>query len=59
MKSNDDNLYALTVRQTPKSRWGWKLLAPNHKQDPRRRQDLKRCAPKRNLWAFNGPEELR
>jgi len=59
MKSNDDNLYASTVRQTPKSWWGWKLLAPNRKQDPRRRQNPKLRAPRRNVWALKGPEELR
>jgi hypothetical protein len=59
VKSNDDNLYAPTVRQTPRSWWGWKLLAPSRKQDPRRRQDLKRLAPKRSVWALKGPEELR
>jgi len=58
MTSNDDNLYASTVRQTPKSWWGWKLLAPNHKQAPKPRQDLRRQATKRNVWALKGPEEL-
>ena len=59
MRSNDDNLYASTVRQTPKSWWGWKLLAPSTKQDPRRRQNLKRLAPVQSVWALKGPEELR
>jgi hypothetical protein len=59
MRSNDDNLYASTVRQTPKSWWGWKLLAPNRKQDPRERQNLKRLTPKKSVWALRGPEELR
>jgi len=59
MRSNDDNLYASTLRQTPRSWWGWKLLAPSRKQDPRQRQNLKRLAPKRNVWALSGPDELR
>lgn len=59
MKSKDDNLYAATVRQTPKSWWGWKLLAPNHKQDPKRSQNLKRLPPRQSVWALKGPEELR
>ena len=59
MKSNDDNLYASTVRQTPKSWWGLKLLAPSRKQDPRQRQNPKRLAPKKSVWALKGPEELR
>lgn len=59
MKSNDDSLYASTVRRAPKSWWGWRLLGPSRKQDQRQRQDLKRLAPKRNVWALKGPEELR
>jgi hypothetical protein len=59
MKSNDDNLYASTVRQTPKSWWGWKLLAPSRKQDPTQRQSPRRPAPKKSMWALGGPEELR
>jgi len=59
MKSNDDNLYAPTVSQTSKSWWGWRLLAPNRKQDPRQRQNLKRLAPKKSVRALRGPEELR
>jgi hypothetical protein len=59
VKSNDDNLYAATVRQTPRSWCGWKLLALGRKEDPRRRQSLKRLAPRRNPWALQGPDELR
>jgi hypothetical protein len=59
MKSNDDNLYAATVRQTPKSWWGWRLLEPSRKQDPRQRQNLKLRTPKKSVWALRGPEELR
>ena len=58
MKSNDDNHYASTVRQTPRSWWGWRLLAPSRKEDPMPGLNLKRVAPKRSVWALKGPEEL-
>ena len=59
MKSNDDNLYAATVRQTLKFGWGGKPKAPNHNQAPRRRQNLNRPTPMQNPWALTGPVELR
>ena len=59
MRSKDDNLYATTVRQTTKSWWGWRLLAPGRKEEPGSRPHPKRPAPKRSMWALRGPEELR
>jgi|WetSurMetagenome_2_1015567.scaffolds.fasta_scaffold176708_2 hypothetical protein len=60
MKSNDDNLYASTVLQALKLGWGRKQQqAPSFKQAPKRKQNLKRVAPKQNMWALTGPDELR
>jgi hypothetical protein len=59
MESNDDNLYTATVRQTPKFGWGWKLGVLNRKQDPKRRENHKRLAPRQNPWALSGPDDLR
>ncbi len=59
MKSNDDNMYAVTVRQALKFGWGGRPKAPDHNQAPRRRQNLKRLAPMQNLWVLTGPDELR
>jgi len=59
VKSNDDNLYAATVRQTLKLWRGVKPKDPNPNQAPGRRQNLNRPIPKRNPWALSGPEDLR
>jgi hypothetical protein len=59
MKSNDDNLYAATLRQALKFGWGGKPKSSNCVQASRRRQDLKRRAPMQNPWALTGPDELR
>jgi hypothetical protein len=59
MRSNDDDLYNATVRQTPRSWWGGKLKASDEKRNSRRKRNLKLLAPGQNVWALPGREELR
>lgn len=59
MRSNDDDLYDATVRETPRTWWGGKLKASDQKRDSRRKRNLKRLEPSQNVWALPGRDELR
>jgi hypothetical protein len=58
MRSNDDDLYDATVRQTPRSWWGAKLRVSDRKRNSRRKRNLERMAPAQNVWALPGRDDL-
>jgi hypothetical protein len=59
MRSNDDDMYDATVRQTPRSWWSGKLKASDEKRNSRRKRNLKHLAPIQNVWAPPGRDDLR
>jgi len=58
LKSNDDGLYAETVRRVPRPWWVWKSEASNRRQDPRHQADRRPRPASRPLWVLPGPDEL-
>ena len=59
MRSNDDDLYESTVRQTPRSWWSGKPKAVDEKRNARRKRNPRNPAPVENVWVLPGRDELR
>jgi hypothetical protein len=59
MRSNDDDMYDTTVRQTPRSWWSPKPKASDDKRNSRRKRNLKSLVPDQNVWVLPGRDELR
>ena len=58
MRSNDDDMYDATVRETPRPWWSAGPKVSDERRKTRRKRNLEDPAPIQNVWVLPGRDEL-